>query len=274
MISNPDDGTYLRSWLGPQADSRKDNAPAFGFGSGDRSGAFVNPSSRAVGLSPGPIYRPSPRGVCGDGPKFSFGSGASAAAAARRAGAAPGPGEYEMPPAIGASQAASTNKSAPQYGWGSSGREKAPVGLAPRPACNEFYELTEAVGQQPISTKKTQAAYSLSHSARFDDRSVLRARAAAPGPGSYRSIAGTGAQVDSTRHSQPAYSWSRSERFRGHGTGAANANGSQGPRSACGSQVLSERRSKPSFGFGTAQRFPDRPTSALARSPGPGTYNA
>ena len=91
--------TCLRSLLGPQHDARHETAPSFRFGTGDRSGAFTVPAGgakRSVGLSPGPIYLPSPRGVIGEGPKYSIG-GATAIDKVRRAGAQPGPGEYEIP---------------------------------------------------------------------------------------------------------------------------------------------------------------------------------
>jgi hypothetical protein len=122
--------------MGAQADSRKESAPSFVFGSGDRSGAFVmaegGGSKRNVGLSPGPIYLPSPRGVIGDGPKFTIGSFA-ANPEHRRAGAPPGPGEYEPPPNVGAEQALSTRRTSAKFGWGTGGRHKAPVGAIPRP---------------------------------------------------------------------------------------------------------------------------------------------
>ena len=60
---------------------------------------------------------------------------------------------------------------------------------APRHLCAE---LTEAFGSQPISTKRTQASFAFSHSARFDDRQKQRQMLAAPGPGAYRAVDGSG----------------------------------------------------------------------------------
>ena len=274
--------TYLRSLCGPQADSRKESAPSHVFGTGDRSGAFTNQGGgtrRSVGLSPGPIYLPSPRGAMGDGPKFSIGRSA-AGADTRRAGAPPGPGEYETADGIGDEQGLSRYSTAPRYGWGTGGRDKLAagglLGLATVPACIEFYELVESIGSQPVSTKRTQAAYSLSVDSRFDDRQKARAKAAEPGPGAYRAVGGTGMiQVDSTRPTQPQVSFSRSARLPRSRGASANAALAGDLRSAVGRQVLSERRSKPQYGFGSARRFQwDRPQSARASTPGPGAYNA
>ena len=69
----------MPSFMGPQSNSMKHSAPAFGFGSEERSAGSPR---RAVGLSPGPIYLPSPRGRMGDGPKATFGTGPSAASPA------------------------------------------------------------------------------------------------------------------------------------------------------------------------------------------------
>lgn len=277
--------TILRSLIGPQPTSGKESAPAWVFGSGDRSGALMNPGGggkRSVGLSPGPIYLPSPRGR--DSPRYSFG-GAASSTPSRRAGAAPGPGEYDAPKDIGTDQALSVSRNAPRYGWGTGGRDKlgsgGMMGLASRPACNEFYELTEAIGPQPVSTRATRPAYSLSMDSRFDDRQRTRKLAAAPGPGAYNTIGGTGTQADSTKATQPQYGFSRGNRFRQGNADPANRNREArlvgDLRSAVGRQVMSERKSKPQYRFGTARRFEwDRPASAAARydTPGPGSYNA
>ena len=69
--------TYLRSWLGPQSDSRKANEPSFVFSTGrplERRPSSRKATPASVGLSPGPIYNPSPRqGKLGSGSAFSMG---------------------------------------------------------------------------------------------------------------------------------------------------------------------------------------------------------
>lgn len=266
--------TYIRSLMGPQAESRKETAPSYGFGTGDRSGALIAPAEgkRAVGLSPGPIYLPSPRATMREGPRFSM-SGAPANIGGRRAGAAPGPGEYEPPPSIGQDQGVSYQKTSPRYGWGTSGRKQAPIGSAPRAACGEFYEVPASMGAQP--TKRTNANYTFGGASRFEDVQKRRERAAAPGPGAYKAVCGSGAQVDSTKPTLPIYGFARAERFRGRGVAAGNTPelNSGHLRPAVGPQVVSTMRSKPQFGFGSAKRFSDRPSSAHGE-PGPGSYNA
>jgi hypothetical protein len=140
-------------------------------------------------------------------------------------------------------------------------------------ACGEFYEVSESIGQQPLSSKPTKPMYHFSHGARFDDRQAQREMAAAPGPGSYRRVGGTGVQVDSTMRSQPIAGFSRSARFRVSALEPRpELNAGRLPPTAVGRQVLSERRSKPQFGFGSARRF-NRPATT-AGTPGPGSYNA
>jgi len=266
--------TYIRSLMGAQADSKKQSAPSYGFGTGDRSGNVISQmqGKRAVGLSPGPIYLPSPRGVMGDGPRFSM-SGAPLNTGGRRAGAPPGPGEYEPPPSIGQDQGLSVSRTSPRYGWGTGGRQQAAIGTAPRPACGEFYELSTSVGAQPLSTKRTNANYTFGCDSRFDDVQALRTKAAAPGPGSYKAVCASGVQADSTKPSRPQYGFSRSQRFSYRGANGPELN-SGAFRPAVGPQVVSTMRSKPQSSFGKAKRFGDRPGTAQERTPGPGSYNA
>ena len=186
----------------------------------------------------------------------------------------------ELPASIGEDNSSSHHRTAPRYGWGTGGRNKLAaggfIGLATPAACEEFYELDVAFGQQQVSSRKTQPAYSLALDSRFDDTQKARQRAAAPGPGSYKAVAGIGYQVDSTKPSQPQCGFSRSGRFRrGQGRASDNAGLNGDMRSAVGRQVVSDRRSKPSYGFGSARRFNwDRPASAAPSTPGPGSYNA
>jgi hypothetical protein len=260
----------MPSFMGPQYNSMKHSAPAFGFGSQERN---PNSSARAVGLSPGPIYLPSPRGRMGDGPKATFGTSPCAASPARRAGASPGPGEYETRMSIGQITSAGTSQNAPKYGWGSGGRHQAAIGTSPSPACGEYYELQESIGPQFNSQKRTVGGYSMGTQKRFDLKNKAANPAAMnPGPGAYRTVASTGPQVSSVFRSNPICGFTRDQRFRP----PTAAEGGKGylARSAIAPQVLSERRSKPAYGFGTAKRFGDRPATAVSSTPGPGSYNA
>ena len=255
--------------MGTQYDSRKESAPSFGFGSapiGSQS------PSKEVGLSPGPIYLPSPRDR--RGPAFTFGTG-GAAAPSRRAGAAPGPGEYEVRESVGQVHASSTSHTAPQYGWGTGGRHQAAIGSRPvSQACGEFYELSESIGPQPVSTKKNVSAFAFGTSKRFDSGNrTANPSAANPGPGAYKLGNSTGVQVSSDFKSNPIVGFGRAERFRPR----TSVEGGKHVkiRSSVGPQVLSEQRSKPQYGFGSARRFDhDRPNTAAASTPGPGSYNA
>lgn len=254
----------MRSWMGAQADSRKETAPQFSL-------VGKPNAARQVQLSPGPIYLPSPRGRMGDGPKFSFGG--AAGGASHRGGAAPGPGEYEPNGAVGATSVLSGAATAPSYGWGTGGREQAPIGSAPRSACNEFYEQVGAVGPQPTSNKRTVSAYAFAHQPRFDmNNKTLNPNARNPGPGAYKTTPASGPQVDSTLRSQPIAGFSRAERFKRPTTSSAGGQAPL-PRPSFGPQVISDFKSKPSFGFGSARRFPDRPKTS-GSTPGPGSYNA
>ena len=256
----------MRSWLGPQPESRHATAPSYSI-----SGKGV--VSRPVSLSVGPIYLPSPRGKMGDGPKFSFGSAQmQAEATAKRLDPEPGPGEYEQTGAIGAAQVQSMSHTSPSFGWGTSGRHQAAIGSSPRPACGEFYQQVGSIGRQPTSTKRNVSAFAFGHQPRFDSSNrAANPSASNPGPGSYRIVSATGTQVDSTLTSKPKFGFSRDQRFRPRATTAASEANARLPPPAFGQQVLSDFKSKPSFGFSGAGRF--RPTTAES-TPGPGSYNA
>ena len=266
--------TYLVSKMGAIPESTRASAPNYGFGTGDRSGSMVLQSStakRAVGLSPGPIYLPSPRGVIGSGPKAPFSKSDAREASIRRAGALPGPGEYEKPSLIGGEHSSSHWRTEPRDGWGTSGRETAPIGSSPRAACGEFYELSSSMEQQILSTKSSKPNYAFSRSPRFADQQAARQKAAAPGPGAYRALSSGGMQVDSTLPSRPMYGFSRANRFRRSALDPKpELNSGKLPPTAVGKQVLSDLRTAPQCGFGKSSRF--RPASAVS-TPGPGSYN-
>ena len=225
------------SWLGPQANSLKESAPAFGVGSAERGGSAA--AARSVTLSPGPIYLPSARGRMGDGPKFSIG-GATTGVDARRAGAAPGPGEYEVGGNVGQTHAASCSATSPRYSWGTGGRHKAAIGSRPvSQSCGEFYETCESIGPQVLAGKRTVSAFAFSHAQRFDQGNrASNPGAYNPGPGAYKAVDASGVQVNSTLRSQPMYGFSRADRFRRPGPTSAGAapvvvRPSIGPQVAC-----------------------------------------
>ena len=260
----------LRSWMGTQYDSRKETAPSIKFG----SEAIPSQSPRKVGLSPGPIYMPSPRGKMGDGPAFTFGTG-GAAAPSRRAGAAPGPGEYEVREAVGTVHASSTSHTAPQYGWGTGGRHQAAIGERPKnQACAEFYETSASIGPQPISTKKNVSAFAFGGAQRFDSGNRAANPASQnPGPGHYKLQPTIGVQASSDFKSNPVCGFSRAQRFRPRTSQEGGKHVKI--RSSVGPQVLSDFKSKPVYGFGSARRFDhERPSTARDATPGPGSYRA
>ena len=59
-------GQHLRSWMGSQADSRKESSPAFGFGTSGRAvhdklyTCGGSNKGKGLRLSPGPIYARCP----------------------------------------------------------------------------------------------------------------------------------------------------------------------------------------------------------------------
>ena len=168
-------GQHLRSWMGTQADSRKESSPAFGFGTSVRAvhdklyTCGGSNKGKGMRLSPGPIYayRPS----IGSGPKHVFGTGAGAGAASAGAAAtpraghhAPGPGEYTQSDSIGHVHAASLKRTAPAYGWGTDRRPDITKRMPNSGRCggggeggsgpSVFYDMHDSIGAQPQSTKK------------------------------------------------------------------------------------------------------------------------
>ena len=167
--------TVMRSLtVGPQSDSRHENAPAWVFGSGDRSGAFTNQGGggkRSVGLSPGPIYLPSPRGR--EGPKYSIGGAASQLETHRRAGGLPGPGEYAdaRPGAFSKSQ--TSNRSNTGFG-GTSSRVSAFEQAANRAAANASSHLAYDVRDAGAFAADKASGSSAAFASKSSQRSVPR----------------------------------------------------------------------------------------------------
>ncbi|KAL1528376.1 hypothetical protein AB1Y20_009727 [Prymnesium parvum] len=290
----------LRSLLGVQADSRKESAPSYGFGTSDRTSLQVvygggrpgagdsRPTARATKLSPGPIYLPSR--ASDTGPKFSFGGqglGVGSHPASRRAGAPPGPGDYDLAGAVG-KQSVSQARTAPSFTWGAGPSSRDAVSVAAAtgypPKCEQLYDRGPSIGPQYDSTKRTKASYAFGTAQRFvHDQTVLRRSAAEPGPGAYnlRSADTTRAShVDSTSRSQPKYGFGTAKRFDDPETARVTRIQPGSPPSGqqlgggIGRQIVSERRTKPSFGFGSQRRFGDSVLKvALTQTPGPGTYD-
>ena len=281
----------MRSLIGPQVDSRKETAPAYGFGTADRNSVQViygggkakagGSGTRTTKLSPGPIYLPDDRR--GTGPQFSFGGkGNAIGATGIRPAPNPGPGEYDTAGAVGVHQVASMTRTAPAYGWSdSTSRRDTGTPANSERMCDQMYEQTVAIGPQPLSTRKTQAAYAFGTAQRFiGEQSSLRRSAAAPGPGAYALRDSNAAEVkhqESTSRTQPAYGFGTARRFDlqlpkvGRVTPGPGGYKTKG---GIGAQVCSERRSGASYGFGSARRFGDSALRASHRqTPGPGAYN-
>jgi len=126
--------------IGPQADSRKSNAPAFGFGAADRNASakvYVSKDHSKVDfgkLGPGAVYETkSSFGKQVDAKKRSpasvgFGSAdrflQPSAARAKRNPQVPGPGSYPLPKAVG-KQTQSKAVTEGSFGFGTSTRDHA-----------------------------------------------------------------------------------------------------------------------------------------------------
>lgn len=278
---------HLRSMLGTQPESRKESAPAFGFGTSNRAtlqvlyGGKRLDKNRVCRLSPGPVYLPGGRGSQTKAPTFKFGTAAGAGAAGygpAQQGAAPGPGEYEKQDSLGM-QAPSCSKTAPAYGWGTSPAAIATpsaAGIHGRGKTDAIYELRESIGPQASSTKNNSYSFGFGTAQRFSiTRSALRKAAAAPGPGAYNLREAGGSQYESTKKTQPSFGFGTAERFGV--SRPAGMRGTPGPmytmHNSVGMQVISERTSKPSYGFGSQRRFGDAGLRPI-ESPGPGAYNA
>ena len=172
--------------IGPQPDSRKSNAPAFGFGAADRNASskvYVSKEHSKVDfgkLGPGAVYETkSSFGKQVDAKKRSpasvgFGSAdrflQPSAARAKRNPQVPGPGSYPLPKAVG-KQTQSKAVTEGSFGFGTStrdhaekvfiGKEQAKVffGMeSPGPAA---YKVSSGVGKQPESRNTTEPGFTI-----------------------------------------------------------------------------------------------------------------
>mmetsp|Transcript_13100 Transcript_13100/g.15822 ORF Transcript_13100/g.15822 Transcript_13100/m.15822 type:complete len:302 (-) Transcript_13100:366-1271(-) len=293
-----------RSMFGKQHDSRKETAPAFGFGSSDRNGAtkvFVTAEHAKSSYgkeSPGPVYElksslgKQESSKNESSPLFSFGTAdrfAKPAGSVPTRYSVPGPGAYQATSSIG-KQGDSTRQSAEAYGFGSSTRvHQQKVFLSPEHAKTNYgeaspgpsvYNAKSAVGKQPDSKKDTAPSWVFSSEERFKYDYVERA-AKVPGAGQYNSIGAVGSQADSKKQSLPKYSFGSSQREQrskvyispdhekssyGHNSpGPASVGG----KSALGKQCSSKNPTGSSWSFGSAKRF----VYNESRTPGPGNYD-
>mmetsp|Transcript_7629 Transcript_7629/g.23820 ORF Transcript_7629/g.23820 Transcript_7629/m.23820 type:complete len:277 (-) Transcript_7629:374-1204(-) len=276
MPSEPQQITFL----GPQANSLKESAPAIGFSKAKRE------SFSKGEQTPGPIYdsQYSPR--TGGNYSFGTGPGVGQSSTLSRPDAAylPGPGAYQVRTEVLGQSKTSLFRNSPAYSMGKPGKIGAGrMSTAEGCGSGKFYSTSSPVGNQVDSTKKNPAAFSFGTAQRFgSQRSDLRRNMYNPGPGAY-SISGTTGSTafESTSRTNPAFRFGSARRFDDPSHSISlSARGSPGPayqvRSSTGPQLVSTMRTSQAFGFGTQPRF-GRSSSATTPgldSPGPGAYNA
>ena len=292
--------------IGPQPDSRKSNAPAFGFGAADRNASskvYVSKEHSKVDfgkLGPGAVYETkSSFGKQVDAKKRSpasvgFGSAdrflQPSAARDNRNPQVPGPGSYPLPKAVG-KQTQSKAVTEGSFGFGTStrdhaekvfiGKEQAKVffGMeSPGPAA---YKVSSGVGKQPESRNTTEPGFTIPRGGRGKDVDMERARKL-PGAGQYRTVDGVGAQPRSENRTAPKYGFGTSSRDGANKVflGKEQAKvflglespgpASLGPKAfgGTGKQLLSTRASAPKATFGTGVRG----SYDVNANPGPGAY--
>jgi len=251
--------TGTRSMFGGQSSSKRRTAPAFGFGSGTRdqqSKVFVSQEHAKLSSnrdSPGP--------------------------------------NYQLTPAVG-TQAASGNKTAPQWAFGTAQRfnfnSKVSTSL-PGPG---QYDAHPGVGTQVSSKNSSAPVFGFGSSDREMMAKVFIAEehnkalygAGSPGPMTYTLRGAVGKQVHSRTKDEPTWVFGSSKRFvYDHVKRAAVSPGpgTYQATDAVGTQVVSTKPSTPRFGFGTSNRHHQEKvyltveherSSAGRDSPGPGNY--
>eukprot|EP00240_Pyramimonas_obovata_P016216 CAMPEP_0118932362 /NCGR_PEP_ID=MMETSP1169-20130426/10006_1 /TAXON_ID=36882 /ORGANISM="Pyramimonas obovata, Strain CCMP722" /LENGTH=302 /DNA_ID=CAMNT_0006875011 /DNA_START=144 /DNA_END=1052 /DNA_ORIENTATION=+ len=293
-----------RSMFGKQHDSRKGNAPSFGFGSSNRDGAekvflTAEHAKSLYGIeSPGPVYdlkssvgkQESSKNE--NAPQFSFGTADRLGKAGSQPNrtAVPGPGAYTAPSSIG-KQGESTKMNDPVFGFGTSTRAGAQrIFLSRDHAKSDFgkcspgpsvYTGKSAVGRQPESKKENSPSWVFSSEERFRYDHVDRA-AHVPGAGQYNTIGSVGPQAESRKGNIPRFSFGSSNRDHrakvyisaDHEKGSFGL-GSPGPasvgrKSSVGKQTSSKNPTASAWRFGSAKRFVYTETG---KSPGPGAYD-
>ena len=285
--------------IGPQADSRKSNAPAFGFGAADRNASAkvyvsVDHCRADFGkLGPGAVYEnKSSFGKQVDAKKRSpanvgFGSAdrflQPSAGRAKRNPQVPGPGTYPLPKAIG-KQTQSKAVTEGSFGFGTStrdhaekvfiGKEQAKVffGMeSPGPAA---YKVLSGVGKQCESRNQTEPGFTIPRGGRGKDVDMERARKL-PGAGQYRVTDSVGAQPRSENRTMPKYGFGTSSRDGANKVFLGKEQAkvflgmeSPGPAAIGAEKLLSTAPEAPKATFGTGVRG----SYDVNANPGPGAY--
>ena len=285
--------------IGPQADSRKSNAPAFGFGAADRNASakvYVSKEHSKVDfgkLGPGAVYEnKSSFGKQVDAKKRSpanvwFGSAdrflQPSAGRAKRNPQVPGPGTYPLPKAIG-KQTQSKAVTEGSLGFGTStrdhaekvfiGKEQAKVffGMeSPGPAA---YKVLSGVGKQCESRNQTEPGFTIPRGGRGKDVDMERARKL-PGAGQYRVTDSVGAQPRSENRTMPKYGFGTSSRDGANKVFLGKEQAkvflgmeSPGPAAIGAEKLLSTAPEAPKATFGTGVRG----SYDVNANPGPGAY--
>lgn len=300
--------------FGSQPLSARRSSASYGFGSSTREGQaklFISQAHSATAgasCSPGPAsygLRPSvgrqedarkataPSYPFSTGDRFKFGRDRESESP-RGSTVAPGPGDYTT--SSFGTQASSSARSQPKFGFGSAGRHhvervfvsnehnKSLFGTHSPGPCS--YNHKGSIGKQDVSRlngmSATQPSWAFGSTKRFQYDHVKRA-INSPGPGSYALGQSVGVQSLSTRQSAPIAGFGSSTREHtakvymspehekmNHGMG------SPGPctytlQQSVGVQRLSKDHSSASWGFGTADRWSGNKQSNQ-ESPGPGAY--
>ena len=299
-----------RSMLGVQHDSRKASAPVFGFGSADRNAlarVFISVDHCRADfgkLGPGAVYdMKSGFGTQnssknGNPPKFSFGTASRflqpSAARARRNPQVPGPGSYAAPSSIGRSMDSNAINQA-AFGFGTATRDdaqrvfisaaaaKVRFGMeSPGPAAYANSATQNGVGAQPLSTRRTEPAFSVGAEKRLVYDYVERAKRL-PGAGQYPAADSVGVQTLSYRETEPEFGFGTSTRDGANRVFLGKEQskvffGRESPGPAAlgptafggtGRMVQSTKSTAPVATFGNAGRAGGRG----AQTPGPGSYD-
>ena len=299
-----------RSMLGVQHDSRKASAPVFGFGSADRNAlarVFISVDHCRADfgkLGPGAVYdMKSGFGTQNSSknanpPKFSFGTASRflqpSAARARRNPQVPGPGSYAAPSSIGRSMDSNAINQA-AFGFGTATRDdaqrvfisaaaaKVRFGMeSPGPAAYANSATQNGVGAQPLSTRRTEPAFSVGAEKRLVYDYVERAKRL-PGAGQYPAADSVGVQTLSYRETEPEFGFGTSTRDGANRVFLGKEQskvffGRESPGPAAlgptafggtGRMVQSTKSTAPVATFGNAGRAGGRG----AQTPGPGSYD-
>eukprot|EP00892_Ulva_mutabilis_P007404 jgi/Ulvmu1/5035/UM021_0052.1 len=301
-------GGELRSGFGRQVLGPQPTAPNVGFGSSARAASQhiyasaehdrAKVKSAGGNQSQGAIYQvPDSLGkqvLSSKSTAPSCGVGTEQRKSLATNNGFPGPGLYKVKAGLGA-QVESYKETSANAVFGSGTREqrekvyqdaeseKTYFGrLSPGPCT---YDAKSGVGQQVLSSMRSNPATTLGFGKRFNYDFVKRAKEQ-PGAGEYKGEQpACGRQALSKKKSLPLYSFGTSDRdqarkvymSREHEKGQ-KGDFSPGPTTAqqwsgSGRQILSKKKTQPRCAFGTATRFGKYYYSS-AVSPGPAAYAA